>query len=151
MVPYSSSLYTGFPSVIYNSVIRVYWKGCDKNMSTELPYCRMVECSIAGRQTGTACSMAMTHSLSMLLLYCQKDALLEKNRWKLKFQWIFVDGVEWKSYIVGISMINVRLSLHPINKYSLTFQLAWIFSISVGREACSANELRRNRRTFSVL
>ena len=41
----------------------------------------------------------------------------------IEFRWIFVDGVEWMSYTVLYywNDNDIRLSLHPINKYSLKF------------------------------
>ena len=35
-------------------------------------------------------------------VYC---TLIENNRWKFIFQWIFVDGVEWNSYFIKLSTI----------------------------------------------
>ena len=35
---------------------------------------------------------------------------------KKKFHWIFIDGVDWKSYIIDISIICIELSLHLISE-----------------------------------
>ena len=42
-------------------------------------------------------------------------------------QWIFVDGVPWKSYIVETPTIYVWLSLHLMNKYSLALKFHQFF------------------------
>ena len=67
----------------------------------------------------------LTHMHSHIYLWtvprASSNALIEKNRGKLKFQWIFTDGVEWKSYIIEISTIYGFHSTPPVNTY-------WIFN-----------------------
>ena len=58
--------------------------------------------------------------------YLSMHTLIEENRGKFKFQWIYTQGVEWKSYIIVISTIYVFLS-HPISKYLLNFKFSPIF------------------------
>ena len=65
-----------------------------------------------------------------VLLSCECSELIEKNRWKLNFQWIFVGGDEWKSYFIEMPTICDFQST-PINKYSLKVQFSLIFSDSV--------------------
>ena len=63
-------------------------------------------------------------------------ALIEKID-KILILWIFVDEVEWKSYIVKISTIY-RTYTPSINKYSLKYHCLPIFSNSVVGELGSA-------------
>ena len=60
-----------------------------------------------------------------LVLHC-----LKKNPQKLSFQWIFVDGVEWKSFIFDISM---KYDVHSTSSTNIhwKFNFSWYFSISV--------------------
>ena len=53
-------------------------------------------------------SIPLQYCFSVLCLYMYLQylfTLIEKNQWKLKFQWIFAYGVEWKSYIIEMSTI----------------------------------------------
>ena len=55
------------------------------------------------------------------------SALIEKIRWKSKFQWIFAYGVEWKSYIIEMSTINDFHFTPSVNIYwNFNFRLFFL-------------------------
>ena len=69
-----------------------------------------------------------------------------KILWKLKFQWIFVDVVEWKSDIIEMLTIYCMTycTLHSINKYSLNFLTVYMYSTFVKARSEGLAELLLN-------
>ena len=69
------------------------------------------------------CSMhnAISTFLKSIVTYRNSASLLEKNLRKLKIQWIFVDGVEWKSNIFDFSIKNDFQSTPSTNTVIIEF------------------------------
>ena len=79
------------------------------------------------------CSMhnAISTFLKSIVTYRNSASLLEKNLRKLKIQWIFVDGVEWKSNIFDFSIKNDFQSTPSTNTVIIEFSFFADFFLSL--------------------